>query len=87
MSARRDGRMPRAEVTTARNGLGDFHDYGYRGERTLAAELPFLCDGGCGRRVGGRGGSESRTCAVCRGTNPDAAPGPGRGHRSDLEQP
>jgi hypothetical protein len=81
--------MPRAEVSTARNGLGGFHDYGYRGERTLAAELPFLCEGGCGRRVGGQGRrpSQSKTCAVCRDMWPDAAPGPGRGHRSDLEQP
>ncbi len=48
----------------ARNGMPGFRDYTYRGEKTLEAELPYECEGGCGRRL-----ETDRwpRCAVCRG--------------------
>lgn len=36
--------------------------YDYRGTETLEAELPYLCDGDCGRRRAKPG-----LCAVCSG--------------------
>jgi hypothetical protein len=49
----------------ARNGLPGFHDYAYRGAKPLVAELQFLCEAGCGRRLET---NRFQPCAVCRGT-------------------
>jgi hypothetical protein len=56
--------------------------YVYRGKRPLEVECPFLCPGGCGRRLESL---QYGPCAVCRGAWPDDKPGPGQGHRSDLD--
>jgi hypothetical protein len=63
-----EGRMMISPPPTgARNGMPGFHDYSvYRGSKPLEVELPYECEGGCGRRVSGRG-SDPKMCAVCRG--------------------
>ena len=49
----------------ARNGLPVPGGYVYRGAKTLEDELPFVCAGGCGRRLES---DRWPACAVCRGT-------------------
>lgn len=58
----------------ARNGLPDQPGYVYRGKLPLEVELPFLCEGGCGRRLEIKPGPCMGRCAVCR-----QAMGPERG--------
>jgi len=58
---------------SGRNGLvTGYHDYSYRGERTMEAELPYACAGpGCGRRMDS---DRWPLCAVCRGTWEERCP-------------
>lgn len=56
-----------SRAAARRNGLPGLHDYVYRGKLTLEAELPYLCDGGCGRRMEKTGRAiNGGLCAVCR---------------------
>lgn len=50
--------------SNGRPGLGR---YVYRGTKTLEVELPFECEGGCGRRMEKVGRAvHGGLCAVCR---------------------